>query len=44
MFQVPAASGSPINWKGYPYGRNGESLTVLSQNKIEQIKATANFD
>ena len=44
MFQVPAASGTPINWKGFPYGRNGESLMPLSQNKIEQIKATANYD
>lgn len=44
MFQVPAASGTPINWKGFPYGRNGESLVPLSQNKIEQIKATANYD
>ena len=44
MFQVPAASGTPINWKGFPYGRNGESITALSPNKIEQIKATANYD
>lgn len=44
MFQVPAASGTPINWKGFPYGRNGESLCPLAPNKIEQIKATANYD
>ena len=44
MFQVPSASGTPINWKGFPYGRNGESITALALNKIEQIKATANFD
>jgi ATP-dependent DNA helicase RecG len=44
MFQVPAAVGTPINWKGYPYGRNGESLAPLEARKIEQIKATANFD
>lgn len=44
MFQVPAASGVPTNWKGFPYGRNGESLVPLSLNKIEQIKATANYD
>lgn len=44
MFQVPAASGTPINWKGFPYGRTNESLVPLSQNKIEQIKATANYD
>ena len=44
MFQVPAASGTPINWKGFPYGRNGESISPLTPNKIEQIKATANYD
>ena len=44
MFQVPAASGVPISWKGFPYGRDGESLKPLGQNKIEQIKATANYD
>ena len=42
MFQVPAASGIPINWKGFAYGRAGESLMPLASNKIEQIKATAN--
>ncbi len=44
MFRVPAASGTPINWKGFPYGRNGESLAPLTANKIEQIKATAICD
>lgn len=44
MFQVPAATGTPINWKGFPYGRIGESLVPLEQSKIEQIKATANYD
>ena len=44
MFQVPAAVGTPINWKGYPYGRTGESLVPLDARKIEQIKATANYD
>ncbi len=44
MFQVPAAVGTPINWKGYPYGRIGESLVPLDARKIEQIKATANYD
>ena len=44
MFQVPAASGTPINWKGFPYGRNDESIGPLAPNKIEQIKATANYD
>ena len=44
MFQVPAASGTPINWKGFSYGRNGESLVPLASNKLEQIRATANYD
>lgn len=44
MFQIPAASGTPINWKGFPYGRIGESLSPLSLNKIEQIKTTINYD
>ena len=44
MFQVPAAVGTPINWKGYPYGRTGESLVALDSGKIEQINATANYD
>ncbi len=44
MFQIPAASGTPTNWKGFPYGRSGESLIPLTPNKIEQIKATANYD
>lgn len=44
MFQVPAAIGTPINWKGYPYGRVGESIGPLEGRKIEQIKLTANYD
>lgn len=44
MFQVPAASGTPMNWKGFAYGRNGESLSPLTSYKVEQIKATANYD
>ena len=44
MFQVPAASGTPINWKGFSYGRNGESIAPLDPNKIEQIKTTASYD
>lgn len=44
MFQVPAASGAPVSWKGFSYGRSGESLIPLAQNKIEQIKATASYD
>ena len=38
MFQVPATL---INWKGFPYGRNGKAIAPLTLNKIEQIKITA---
>lgn len=44
MFQIPAASGTPVCWKGFAYGRNGESLSPLASNKAEQIRATANYD
>lgn len=44
LFQIPAATGLPINWKGYPYGRVGESLMPLDSYKIEQIRSTANYD
>ena len=44
MFKVPAAVGTPINWKGYPYGRVGESLVPLDSRKIDQITVTANYD
>lgn len=44
MFQVPAAVGVPMSWKGFAYGRVGESLKPLSQNKIEQIRNTAIYD
>lgn len=44
MFQVPAAIGTPTKWKKIAYGRDGESLTLLSDIKSEQIKITANFD
>ena len=29
MFQIPAASGTPVSWKGFSYGRSGESLIPL---------------
>lgn len=44
MFQVPAAVGLPVKWKKIAYGRDGESLTLLSDFESEQIKITANFD
>ena len=39
MFQIPAAIGTPINWKGYPYGRNGESLAPLEARKTVPIRS-----
>lgn len=39
MFQIPAAPrGIPISWEGHYYGRNGESLTALNLQEIEQIR------
>lgn len=39
MFQIPAAPrGIPISWEGHYYGRDGESLTALNLQKIEQIR------
>ena len=34
MFQVPAAVGTPIKWKKIAYDRDGESLTLLSDIKL----------
>lgn len=44
MFQVPAANGTPMKWKGFSYGRDGESLSPLKEEELEQIKRTANYD
>lgn len=42
LFQVPAASaGVPTSWKGHYYGRNGESLSPLNLQEIEQIRRQA---
>ncbi len=39
LFQIlPAPKGTPIAWKNVRYGRNGESLCVLSDAKLEKIK------
>lgn len=39
MFQIPAApSGIPIAWEGHYYGRDGESLSALNIQEIEQIR------
>ena len=39
MFRVPPALvGVPTSWKGFHYGRNGESLVPLSLNKMDAIR------
>lgn len=39
MLQIPAAPlGMPVAWQGTHYGRNGESLAVLSQDKYDEIR------
>lgn len=40
MFQIPAApQGIPIAWDGHYYGRDGESLSALNIQEIEQIRS-----
>ncbi|MEO0462494.1 MAG: ATP-binding protein [Pseudomonadota bacterium] len=40
LFEVPAASlGMPIGWNGHYYGRAGESLVALGQDKLDEIRA-----
>lgn len=39
LFEVPAAPrGMPIAWSGHPYGRAGESLVALPQDKLDEIR------
>jgi len=39
MFEIPASpQGIPISWKGHYYGRDGESLSPLCLDKIDQIR------
>ena len=45
MFQIPAAiSAIPTTWKGYDYGRDGESVKPLSQEKRERIRRQTYID
>lgn len=40
LFQIPPASpGIPVSWKGYYYGRDGESLVGLKIDEIERIRS-----
>ena len=39
LFQIPAASRNIVTkWKGIAYGRSGESLEPLSQDKYDEIR------
>ncbi|EJF53985.1 putative transcriptional regulator with HTH domain [Saprospira grandis DSM 2844] len=39
MFEIPAApEGNPVSWKGFWYGRDGESLGALNLNELENIR------
>lgn len=45
MFQIPAAAiGIPTGWRNRYYARNGESLTDLSQEKIDRIRGQQKID
>lgn len=40
MFEIPPAPpGLPIAWKGHYYGRNGNSLSPLNLQEIEEIRS-----
>lgn len=39
LFEIPPApQGSPVSWKGFWYGRDGESLGALNINELEIIR------
>lgn len=45
MFRIPAAAtGIPTEWKGRIYGRAGEELVPLQQDKIDRIRLGSQFD
>ena len=45
MFKVPAAAtGIPTEWRGRAYGRAGESLVLLQQEKIDRIRSQERYD
>ena len=45
MFRVPAAAtGIPTEWRGRAYGRAGESLVILQQDKVDRIRAQERYD
>ena len=45
MFKIPAAAiAIPTGWKNRYYGRDGESLVDLSQEKIDRIRGERRID
>jgi len=45
MFMIPAAvSATPTAWKGHWYGRDGESLVPLSQEKLDRLRQQVRRD
>lgn len=45
MFQIPAAPiGLPVSWKNRYWGRVGESLLSLSQDKLDEIRRQVRSD
>lgn len=39
MLEIPAApKGNPVSWKGFWYGRDGESLGALNINELDSIR------
>jgi ATP-dependent DNA helicase RecG len=44
LFEIPAApQATPVAFKGYWYGRDGESLVPLNLQKLERIRAQTQF-
>lgn len=42
LFEIPAAPrGVPIAWNGHYYGRAGESLVALTQDKLDELRGQA---
>jgi ATP-dependent DNA helicase RecG len=40
LFEIPAAPrGMPVSWQGHYYGRAGQSLVALPQDKLDEIRA-----
>jgi len=45
MFKIPAAVTSiPTAWKGIYFGRNGESLVVLTLEELDRLRKQKNID